>query len=72
MNKKNNYKKDDLSFLNNLDDQYQEILDNVDVDKNTDSETTDLLNFRVINTNNAYPNQNTSSFTENKSINKDK
>ncbi|MGL6106398.1 hypothetical protein [Romboutsia sp.] len=59
MSKNNKYKKDDLSFLNNLDDQYQEILDGIEINENTDSETTDLINFRVINTNNAYPNQNT-------------
>lgn len=70
MNIKNKYQKDDLSFLNNLDDQYQQILDNVDINENTDSDTTDLVNFRVINTNNAYPNQDTKNSIENKSVNK--
>lgn len=59
MNKYNKEKRDNLSFLNKLDDQYLEILDSTEVNENTDSETTDLINFRVINTNNAYPNQNT-------------
>ena len=46
MKKKTN---DCLIFLNNHDDQYYEILDNIDVNESTDSETTDILNFRVIN-----------------------
>ena len=46
MKKKTN---DDLMFLNNHDDQYHEILDNIEVNESTDSETTDILNFRVIN-----------------------
>ena len=45
MKKKTN---DDLMFLNNHDDQYHEILDNIEVNESTDSETTDILNFRVI------------------------
>lgn len=52
--------KDDLLHLNNFDDQYQQILDNVDINQSSDSETTDLLNFRVVNTNNEYPQKNTS------------
>lgn len=52
MKKKTN---DDLMFLNNHDDQYHEILDNIEVNESTDSETTDILNFRVINSKNAYP-----------------
>jgi len=56
MKKKTN---DDLSFLNNYDDQYKEILDAIEVNESSDSETTDILNFRVINTTNAYPNKNT-------------
>ena len=50
---------DDLSFLNNYDDQYKEILDAIEVNESGDSETTDILNFRVINTTNSYPNKNT-------------
>ena len=56
MKKKTN---DDLVFLNNHDDQYREILDSIEVEQSTDSETTDVLNFRIINTNNAYPQDNT-------------
>ena len=55
MKKKTN---DDLMFLNNQDDQYHEILDNIEVNESTDSETTDILNFRVINSKNAYPQSN--------------
>lgn len=51
---------DDLLYLNKFDDQYQQILDNVDVNQSSDSETTDLLNFRVVNTNNEYPQKNAS------------
>ena len=56
MKKKTN---DDLAFLNNYDDKYHEILDAIEVSESSDSETTDILNFRVINTTNAYPNKNT-------------
>ncbi|CED93702.1 MULTISPECIES: hypothetical protein [Romboutsia] len=55
MKKKTN---DDFAFLNNHDDQYHEILDNIDAHESTDSETTDILNFRVINSKNAYPQRN--------------
>ena len=47
-------------FLNNHDDQYHEILDNIEVNESTDSETTNILNFRVINSKNAYPQRNLS------------
>lgn len=49
---------DNLSFLNSYDDQYSEILDNIEVNESSDSETTDILNFRVINSKNAYPQKN--------------
>ena len=49
---------DNLSFLNSYDDQYYEILDNIKVNESSDSETTDILNFRVINSKNAYPQKN--------------
>ncbi len=55
MKKKTN---DELIFLNNHDDQYREIFDNIKVNESTDSETTDILNFRVINSKNAYPQKN--------------
>ena len=57
MKKKTN---DNLSFLNNYDDQYYEILDNIEVNESSDSETTDILDFRVINSKNAYPQRNQS------------
>ena len=53
-----NKNKDDLIFLNNSDDQYYEILDNIEINESSDSETTNILNFRVINSKNAYPKQN--------------
>lgn len=47
--------KDDLTYLDNCDDQYKEILDNLEINESTDSETTDIENFRVINKKNPYP-----------------
>ena len=47
-------------YLDKFDDQHQEILDQIEINENSDSETTDLLNFRVVNTNNSYPQRNTS------------
>lgn len=55
MKQKNSKPKDNLTYLNHLDDQYQNILDNVDLNESTDSETTDFKNFRVINKENSYP-----------------
>lgn len=49
---------DNLEFLDHNDDQYGEILDSIEINKNTDSETTDLINFRVINSKNPYPQKN--------------
>lgn len=46
---------DDLTYLNNFDDQYKEILDNVEINESTDSETTNIENFRVINKKNPNP-----------------
>ena len=54
-----NKNKDNLIFLNNSDDQYYEILDNIEINESSDSETTDILDFRVINSKNAYPQKNT-------------
>ncbi|MGL5313316.1 MAG: hypothetical protein ACRC92_08710 [Peptostreptococcaceae bacterium] len=53
--KKINSTKDNLEFLGHNDDQYGEILDSIEIDKSTDSETTNIINFRVINTKNPYP-----------------
>ncbi|MGL5345769.1 MAG: hypothetical protein ACRDA3_00290 [Peptostreptococcaceae bacterium] len=50
--------KDDLKFLDIYDDQYEAILDNIDTDESTDSETTDVAHFRVLNSKNAYPKNN--------------
>ncbi|WP_270940295.1 hypothetical protein [Romboutsia lituseburensis] len=47
--------KDDLTYLDNCDDQYKEILDNLEINESTDSETTNIENFRVINKRNPYP-----------------
>jgi len=58
--KKMTTSEDDLLYLDKFDDQHQEILDNIEINESSDSETTDLLNFRVVNTNNAYPQRNAS------------
>lgn len=55
MKKKTN---DDLTFLNNYDDQYHEILTNIKLNESSDSETTNTLNFIVINNKNKYPKNN--------------
>lgn len=47
--------KDDLQFLDTYDDQYDAILDNIDANESTDSETTDITHFRVLNSKNSYP-----------------
>lgn len=41
--------------LNKYDDQFHQIKDALDINESTDSETTDIVGFRVINTNNSYP-----------------
>jgi len=58
--KKMTTSEDDLLYLDKFDDQHQQILDNIEINESSDSETTDLLNFRVVNTNNAYPQKNAS------------
>jgi len=58
--KKMTTSEDDLLYVDKFDDQHQEILDNIEINESSDSETTDLLNFRVVNTNNAYPQKNAS------------
>lgn len=62
--KKDKNNSDELLFLDEYDDQYQEIKDSLDIVNSTDSETTDITNFRVINTNNAYPEKNGPKFTK--------
>ena len=57
MNDKN-INNDNLEFLDHNDDQYYEILDSIEINKSTDSETTNITNFRVLNTKNPYPNKN--------------
>lgn len=47
--------KDDTLFLDQYDDQYKEIKECMDIIDSSDSETTDLAYFRVLNSNNAYP-----------------
>lgn len=59
MNKKKNIKQtDELLYLDEHDDQYQQIKDSLEITNSTDSETTNLVGFRVINSNNPYPEQN--------------
>lgn len=58
--KKRTTSEDDFLYLDKFDDQHQEILDNIEINESSDSETTDSLNFRVINTNNSYPQRNVS------------
>jgi hypothetical protein len=58
--KKMTTSEDDFLYLDKFDDQHQEILDNIEINESSDSETTDSLNFRVINTNNSYPQRNVS------------
>lgn len=62
--KKDNKNGDELLFLDEYDDQYQEIMDSLEITNSTDSETTDIANFRVINTNNAYPEKNSPKCTK--------
>lgn len=62
--KKDKNNGDELLFLDEYDDQYQEIKDSLEIINSTDSETTDIANFRVINTNNAYPEKNSTKFTK--------
>lgn len=51
--------KDNTHFIDKYDDQHQQIKDTLDIIENTDSETTNLIDFRVINRNNSYPLKNT-------------
>lgn len=41
--------------LNKYDDQSKQIKDALDIEESTDSETTDIVGFRVVNSNNPYP-----------------
>lgn len=50
-NEKDNF---DLA-LNKYDDQYMQIKDALDLVESSDSETTDISNFRVVNSRNPYP-----------------
>ena len=42
-------------IFSNYDDQYQQIKDALEITESTDSETTDITNFRVVNRDNPYP-----------------
>ena len=53
-NKKMNIGTEEL-ILNKYDDQFHQIKDALDIEESTDSETTDIVGFRVINSNNPYP-----------------
>lgn len=70
MKKSSSKKNDNMSFLSHYDDQYNQIIDNNDVFESSDSETTDLINFRVINTNNSYPSQDPNIYESNSEDNK--
>lgn len=70
MKKSSNKKNDNMSFLSHYDDQYNQIIDTNDVFESSDSETTDLINFRVINTNNSYPSQDPNIYESNSEDNK--
>lgn len=50
-NEKDNF---DLA-LNKYDDQYMQIKDALDLVESSDSETTDISHFRVVNSRNPYP-----------------
>lgn len=47
--------KDNTYFIDKYDDQHQQIKDSLNLVESTDSETTNLADFRVINKNNSYP-----------------
>ena len=53
-NKKMNTETEEL-VLDKYDDQFHQIKDALDIEESTDSETTDIVGFRVINSNNQYP-----------------
>ena len=53
-NKKMNTETEEL-VLDKYDDQFHQIKDALDREESTDSETTDIVGFRVINSNNPYP-----------------
>ena len=56
MSKKNiNDSLDKTYAIDKYDDQRNQIKDSLDIVENTDSETTNVVNFRVINTANSYP-----------------
>lgn len=54
MKNKKKKENDELLFLDEYDDQYQQIRDSLEITNSTDSETTDITEFRVINSNNPY------------------
>lgn len=53
--KKINSHEEDNIYLDKYNDQYRDIMDSLDIEESTDSETTDIRGFRVVNSNNAYP-----------------
>ena len=46
---------DEELIFKKYDDQYQQIKDALEITESTDSETTDITNFRVVNRDNPYP-----------------
>lgn len=57
--------KDNTYFTDKYDDQHQQIKDNLDITESTDSETTDIIDFRVVNKNNSYPLKNNKGYNTN-------
>ena len=53
-NKNINTKTEEL-ILDKYDDQFHQIKDALDIEESTDSETTNIVGFSVVNSNNPYP-----------------
>lgn len=46
---------DNAYEIDKYDDQHNQIKDSLNIVESTDSKTTDVVNFRIINTSNSYP-----------------
>ncbi len=55
MSKKSENNLETTYSIDKYNDQRNQIKDSLDIIEDTDSETTNLLNFRIINTGNGYP-----------------
>ena len=69
---RNNEESGDTIYIDKYSDQYHQIKDNLDIEENTDSETTNITDFRVINSNNPYPQRDLSSNSNNTTLNRNK